>query len=469
MGMVEIRFGTDGWRAKMGENFTFANIRLVAQGYANFLKKNHPTGDIRVLVNHDTRYLAAEFAREAVKVLSTNRITVFSPERDSPTPAVSLAIGQNRLHGAMVLTASFHELLYNGVKFFSATGASMLPSQTLLLEREIAAIRERFQFLPCYSDGQYIKTCDLRPPYLAYLAQVVNFDLIRDSAIRIVVDNLYGTSRDYLDKLLIDHGTDVLAIHNYTDAFFGGVLPSSDRASLRELSRLVRERGADIGLATNLDGDRFGVVDARGRFIPANLIMPLLVEYLLGMRQLEGGIVKSVSTTDLIDRVAAHYRRKVYETPVGFKYLADMVASRNALLGIESSNGASLRGPVRVRDGILFNLLIAEMVAHHQKPLTELLADFFRRFPRRISREIPLAVTASRQERYQQLLDGREIPFGDNRPLRINRLDGSKFIFADSWLLIRQSGTRPVIRLYAEASSKRRVDELLQLGRRALG
>ena len=213
-------------------------------------------------------------------------------------------------------------------------------------------------------------------------------DIIKRAHLKIIVDNLYGTSRDYLDRLLSDYGIEITAIHNYSDSYFGGVIPSCNKSNLRELARLVVSKGTDIGLATNIDSDRFGVIDCRGRFIDANLIMPPLIEYLITVRKMSGDIIKSISSTDQITRVADYYQRKVHETPVGFKFLADMLSSRSAFIGVESTNGAALNSVIPCKDGILFNLLITEMLAHYQLPMPLLLSNFSKRFPPLFNREI---------------------------------------------------------------------------------
>ena len=388
--MTEIKFGTDGWQARMGKDFTFHNIRLITQAFANLLKRMHGNKEIAVMINYDTRYLSETFAQKAAQILALNKIHVFFPLRDAPTPAMALAIVQKQMRGGMCFTASFNEPIYNGIKIFNANGAPALPSKTLLLENEIKKIEPNFHFKHQYPDSGLIHYLDIRAPYLDYIAAIVRLDIIKRAHLKIIVDNLYGTSRDYLDRLLSDYGIEITAIHNYSDSYFGGVIPSCNKSNLRELARLVVSKGADIGLATDIDSDRFGIIDCRGRFIDANLIMPPLIEYLITERKMSGDIIKSVSSTDQITRVADFYQRKVHETPVGFKFLADMLSSRSAFIGVESTNGAALNGIIPCKDGILFNLLITEMLAHSQLSLPLLLSKFAKRFPPLFNREIQI-------------------------------------------------------------------------------
>lgn len=466
--MTEIRFGTDGWQARMGKDFTFAKVRLVAQAFANLLKRAHGGKEIAVMINYDSRYLSETFAQKAAQILALNKIDVFFPLRDAPTPAMALAIVQKQMRGGMCFTASLNEPIYNGIKIFTASGAPALPSRTLLLENEIRKIAAGFCFKHQYSDASLIHSLDIRPPYLDHIAATVRLDLIKRARLKIIVDNLFGTSRDYLDRLLADHGIEITAIHNYSDSYFGGVTPSCSQINLRELSRLVASKGADIGLATDIGSDRFGIIDPRGRFIDAQLLMPPLIEYLITVRKMSGDIVKSVSSTDQIARVAERYQRKVHETPVGFKFLADMLSSRNAFIGVEGTNGAALNGPVPCRDGILFNLLICEMLAHAQLSLPQLLGQFARRFPPLFNRETQVAKSVRRHEKFLSLLQEKNFAFPGLELLKIKYIDGIKFIFADSRLLLRESGTSNVIRIGAEAPSLRQVQRLLQTGRKLL-
>ena len=463
--MPEIRFGTDGWRARMGSDFTFHRVKLVAQAYANFLRKTVKTRDIGVMVNYDTRFLSREFALEAAKVLSLNKFSVSVPTRDAPSPAVSLAIVQNHLQGAMSFTASFNELIYNGIKLFDSRGAPLMPSKTVLIEDEVRRIEPNYHFKPKYPETQLIRFTDIKDPYLDYLAGMADLRLIKRSGIKIVVDNLYGTSRDYLDKILLDHDIEIFSMHNFSDPNFGGVIPSCGRVNLKELARTVVEKKADIGLGTDIDSDRFGIVDAHGRFVDSSTVIPPLIEYLITVRKMEGDIVKSISTTDQVNRVSRFYQRKVYETPVGFKYIADMMATKKAFIGVESTNGASLKGFIQVKDGILFNLLVAEMMAFHQKSLEDILKEFHRRFPPLFHREIRFACTPQRLEKYRALSGWKEPRIDGQDPLAVTQIDGIKYIFADSWLLLRESGTENLIRIYAESPQAKRSRHLLEAGR----
>jgi phosphoglucomutase len=466
--MSEIKFGTDGWQARMGKDFTFDRVRLTAQAFANLSKRTHGSKESAVMINYDTRYLSETFAKKAAQILSLNKIHVIFPLRDAPTPAMALAIVQKQMRGGMCFTATLNEPIYNGIKIFSANGAPAMPSKTLLLENEINKIEANFRFKHQYPDSSLIHHLDIRAPYLDHIASIIRLDTIKRARLKIIVDSLYGTSRDYLDRLLSDHGIEITAIHNYSDSYFGGGIPSCNQSNLRELARLVVSKGADIGLASDIGSDRFGIIDCRGRFVDANQIMPPLIEYLITVRKMNGDIIKSISSTEQITRVANHYQRKVHETPVGFKFLADMLSSRSAFIGVESTNGAALNGIIPCRDGILFNLLISEMLAHSQLSLPLLLNNFAKRFPPLFNREIGMIKNTARHEKYLALLQEKKFHFPGLDLLKIKYIDGIKFVFKDSWLLLRESGTNNVIRICAESSTPKQAQQLVHSGRKLL-
>lgn len=469
--MSVIKFGTDGWRAKMGEDFSFRNVRIFSQAYANYLKRRYPgkaaCQQICVIVNYDTRFLSEQFANETAKVFALNGIKTLMPERDAPLAPISLGIILQKCCGAVNITASFNKPVYNGVKVFNIKGMPLLPSETELIEKEAARIGTDFQFKPQYPDNALIDSIDVRAPYIDYLENQVDFGLIKNSGIKVIVDNLYGTSREYLDFILTENDIDAVSIHGFPYADFGGVISSCGRETLRDLSKLVVQQNAHIGVATDIDGDRFGIVDSRGRFLDSNTIMPPLIEYLITVRNMEGGVVKSISTTNNVRRVAEYYGRDVYSTRVGFKYLAHSLGVKKAFIAVESSNGASLNQVIPIKDGILFSLLITEMLAHHKLDMKQLLKDFYKRFPRLYSKEVAINKSQRIEDRYLELIQEKKQDLGPFNlvPLRVEYIDGVKFRFADSWLLIRQSGTSRVVRIYAESTSLEGTQKLIKAGR----
>lgn len=467
--MKPITFGTDGWRAKVGKEFSFKNVRLFAQGYANYLNHHKKTTTPQVIINFDTGYLSRRFALEAAKIFSLNQIKTFIPIRDVPLAAISLAIQKNRFHGGLNFSISSNRPNHHVVRIFSHMGAPSLPSQTSLIEEEVRKIESTFDFHHQYPQYDLIEDIDVKSAYIEYIKSVVDFDLIKKSGVKIVVDNQFGTSREYLDHMLSEQGIDAVSIHNFPYSQGAGARLSIESAGLKDLAREVVEGKADIGLAADIIGDRFGIVDSRGKYLCSNMIMPPLIEYLITVRKFEGGIVKSISTTNNIKKVADYYLRKVFVTPVGFKYLAQMMLQRKAFIAIESTNGASLNKTVPMKDGILFNLLVTEMLAHSHLKLDKILKNFYLKFPRLYSQEAQLKKTREREQRFKNLISDQEFRFAGLPLKKVVRIDGLKFIFKDSWLLIRESGTEDMIRIYAEAPSLKITKELIKSGRSLIG
>lgn len=463
--MNNIRFGTDGWRAKMGKDFTFKNVRIFSAAFVNYLKKRYKS-NIKVLLNYDTRFLSKNFAKEAGKILSINKIKVVLPYRDTPIPAFSYAIVKNKYNAGIMFTASFNRPICNGIKIFNNKGLPAMPSETSLIEMEVEKISKSFRFEYRYEDEDFIEFKDLRENYINYLEDIIDFDLIRNSKIKIVVDSLYGTSREYLDFVLLKNDIDVFSIHNYTDSFFGGVIPSCTKENLKDLSEIIIEKKYDIGLSTDIDSDRFGIIDSKGRFLSSNIIIPPLIDYLISVRRMEGGIVKSITTTNNIDNVAKFYSRKVYETPVGFKFLGDILQTKKVFIGVESTNGAALNYKIKTKDGILFSLLIAEMLAYYKEDMDKILKRFYKNYPKLISKEIHLKINAKRVENFEKFLKNDKILIMGKKPVRVSYIDGIKIYYSsNTWLAIRKSGTDNLIRIYAESPDNKILNKIIQYGR----
>jgi len=451
----------------MGEDFSFKNVRIFCQAYSNYLKHTCKCkiDEISIFVNYDTRFLSEEFAREAARIFSLNGIQTYMPERDAPLAAISLAMLEKKCCGAINFTASFNKPIFNGIKVFSRKGSPALPEETDAIETESEEVAKNFCHKPQYPDNKFISVVDVKPGYLKYLENIINFKLIKNSGIKIIVDNLYGTSREYLDYILTENDIESISIHNFPYSAFGGVISSCGKENLKDLSRLVISEKAHIGLATDIDGDRFGIVDSKGHFLSSNIIMPPLIEYLITVRKMEGGIVKSISTTNNIRAVAEYYFRKVHTTKIGFKYLAKALETHESFIAVESSNGAALNTNIKIKDGVLFSLLITEMLAYHRLDMDKLLKEFYSRFPRLYSNEIAISSNEKHIQRYNELLTQKSFDFGNLKVKKIDYVDGIKFRFPDSWLLIRKSGTNDVIRLYAESTGLKHTRHLMKVGR----
>lgn len=458
-----IKFGTSGWRAVMGEEFTFYNVRLVVQAIANYLRQQYGQDEIAIVVGYDTRFLSERFALEAAKILSHNRIKVYLANRDAPSQAQALQIIKKQAKGGINFTASFNPPEYNGLKFNVASGAPALPEVTDEIEAEVIRLQKVQAFCPYYSRTGYIEKIDMQTDYLEYLRPKVDFAVMREAKIKIGLDLLYGTSREYLDEILEEQEVNTEEIHGYVDPYFGGVVPSCTEENLKELKRLVKEKKCHLGIATDADGDRFGIIDEKGNFVDANIILSLLLDYLIRVKGWRGGVARSVATTHLIDRIARRYNLPLYRTPVGFKYLAQLLLEKKIIFGGEESASIAFQGHLPEKDGIYAGLLVAEMVAASGKSLSQLKEDLFREYGRKVDSHRNIPITPERKKKLDNLILSRPEEFAGRKACHIETVDGIKWDFEnDDWLLIRPSGTEPLIRIYAEADSTRELQRLIK-------
>jgi len=462
-----IKFGTAGWRAIIGDEFTFHNVRMVSQAICNYLKRKGlvPQG---IVIGYDTRFLSEKFAWEAAKVFTYNRIKTYLCTRDVPTPALCFAIRQQGAAGGVNFTASHNPPEYNGMKMFSAEGAESLPQVTNEIEKELSSL-ERTGFRDSYYlEEGYFNMINPQEDYLVLLRQKVDFSLIRDSQMKMVVDLLYGTARDYLDRILLEEGCQLKVIHNFRDPYFGGYSPESKEENLSELKQVLQNSDYHIGLATDADADRFGCLDRGGDYIPANYLIPLLLDYLVKKRGWRGGVARTVATSHLVDLVAQKYGLRVCETPVGFKYIGELILQNKVIMGGEESAGFSIKEHIPEKDGILACLLVAEMAAHNRKSLSQALAELYQEVGRRFyNRKVTVNLTPQLSMLLERRLQHPPKSLDELKVKQVVSLDGLKLLFDDgSWFLIRFSGTEAVVRYYAEADTPEKLEKIIECGRR---
>jgi alpha-D-glucose phosphate-specific phosphoglucomutase len=461
-----IKFGTSGWRGIIGEDFTFENVRVATQGVTNYLKKSGQKGS-GVIVAYDTRFLSEKFASEASRILAFNDIHAFLCDRDVPTPCVSYETVRRKAMGAINFTASHNPPEYNGLKFSTSNGAPALPEITRAIEEEIQTVQLKKERLDVYEKSELIETIDPKDRYLAELRNKVDVDVIRKSGLRIAIDSLYGTSRDYLDYFLLEAGVEVKIIHNYRDPYFGGFSPECSEKNLGELRKLVTDEKYDIGLSTDGDADRFGIIDDRNRFVSPNIVLALLALYLKRYREIPGGLARSVATTHLMDAIARKLDIPLYETPVGFKYIGELILADKIALGGEESAGMSMYRHLPEKDGILACLLVAEMVGRTGKKLNELIDDTYKEFGFFYTKRADMKLTPSLKDSLANRLANPPATLDGLKVREVNTTDGVKLIFDDNtWLLFRLSGTEPVARIYAEACSPKDLKHLLDSGKK---
>jgi len=460
-----IKFGTSGWRAVMGEEFTFANVRIVVQAIANYLKNRCAGQPISVVINYDTRFLSERYAGEAAKILSHNQIQVLLSDRDAPSQAQALQIIKRKVQAGVNFTASFNPPEYNGLKLNLETGAPALPHETDQIEEEVRRLSKGPVFCPYYPKKEFVQKIDLQEDYLSFIQKKIDFAAIKKAGLKIGVDLLYGTSREYLDEILEENDVPIEEIHGYIDPYFGGVTPSCSEENLKELKKLVKETGCDLGIATDADGDRFGILDQDGNFVIQNLILSLLLDYLVRTKGWRGGVARSVATTHLMDRVARRYGLILYKTPVGFRYMANLFLRRQIIFGGEESACIVVKDHLPEKDGIFAGLLVAEMMAVMGKTLTQLRRDFFREYGRKYGGQRNIPLNPKNERELKELIINPPARLAGRRVLGVERIDGIKLdLDDDDWLLLRFSGTEPLLRCYAEAGSKKDLEKLLNYG-----
>lgn len=469
--MAQIRFGTSGWRGIIADDFTFPNARIVVQAIAEHLKVTGLEGR-GIVVGYDSRFLAERFAQEAAQVLARNDIHVFLCNRDTPTPVVAYETVRRKAGGAVNVTASHNPPEWGGIKFSMATGAPALPEVTHFIETRAFELRTGPQIemleLDAAEKAGRLTMIDPLPPYLTHLRRLLDYETIRRGRLRVVVDPLFGTGRGYLDTACRDAACEVEVLHDWRDPLFGGGAPDPAPQRLTELGERVRRAKAHLGLATDGDADRFGIVDSDGTVVSANQILALLVRHLVSTRPAQGGIARSVATTHLVDAVAHRYGVPLYETPVGFKYLGDLISQGKVILAGEESAGLSIRGHVPEKDGILACLLAIELVAHRGGlSLRQLLNELTAEVGPFLSRRIDLALRPGERERLLAKLEAPPHQLAGRAVKETQRVDGVKLLFEDgSWLLIRPSGTEPVVRLYVEATNPQDLERLTEAGQK---
>ncbi len=469
--MEKIKFGTSGWRGVIADDFTMSRVRAVTQAIADHIAAQG-LKDKGMIVGYDTRFLSERFAEEAAAVLAANGIHTYLSNRDVPTPAISFEIIRRKAAGGINFTASHNPPQYNGIKFSSAWGGPALPETTKDIETRANALlaKNSIAFMPLAEAKEkgLVEEVDQRKAYLDDLKKKVDIETIRKSKLKIAVDLLYGTGRDYLDSMLRDAGCVVTVIHGQRDALFGGRSPEPSEANLAELSSLMEKGKFDVGLAVDGDADRFGVLDADGTYVNPNQALALVLDYLCRTRGWKGGAARSIATSHLIDAVAKKHGIEVYETGVGFKFIGELLVQGKIIFGGEESAGMTIKGHVPEKDGILACLLVAEMVAREKKSIKELLKRLYKEVGTILNERINIQLTEANRKAVGERLSQ---PLNELGGLRVKgkktTADGTKYMLEDdSWVLMRASGTEPVVRVYVESSSDEKIKELIDAGRK---
>ena len=466
-----IKFGTDGWRAVIGEDYTFANVRIVTQAVANYLQQEKLAGR-GLVVGFDTRFGSERFAVAAAEVLAANGIHVYLTQKATPTPVISYAILDKKAGGAAIITASHNPGTDNGYKYKPEYAGSASPEVVSKLEANLEATPvQRLDIKDAERQG-LVERFDGMPAYTRQVSGLVDLEQIRRAGLTIVVDAMYGAGAGYYPQLLEGGSTRIIPINHERNPIFPGIrAPEPIDPNLSRLKKVVKEGGADIGIAFDGDADRVGLIDEKGRFINQLQVFGLLAYYLLEVRGWRGPIVKSLSTTSMVDRLGELYKVPIFQTPVGFKHIGPKMIEEKAIMGGEESGGFGFTNHIPERDGILAGLFLIDFMLKQNKTPSELLQSLFDKVGGHYYDRLDMTYPAAQRPHIvQRVADARPEALVGQRVTNISTEGGYKYTLEDgSWLLIRFSGTEPLLRVYTETRSQDAVQQMLAEGRAMTG
>ncbi len=468
---MSVKFGTDGWRAVISDTFTFANLRLVSQAMADYiLEENNQNPS--VVIGFDTRFLSDRYAADVARVMAANGVQTWLARADTPTPAISYAVVNKKATAGVMITASHNAPRYNGVKLKASYGGSASPEQNKRVERLLQRNQEilhgpNLMDIDVAIREEKVIKFDPAWAYYEHLGTLLDLDVISGGELKIVADGMYGSGRRAIGEVLTRTRSRVHNIRHEMNPGFGGIHPEPISKNMGYLMSFIQSGHWDIGLATDGDADRIGAVDANGNFVDPHRIFALVLRYLVEKRGLRGKVVRTVSTTRMIDRIAQVYDLPVVETPVGFNHIADLMIANDVVMGGEESGGISIKGHIPEGDGVLMGLLLLEVMADARAPLQELVNDLLRTYgPAQYARtDMKLTRPVAKAAMVKMLVDCAPAAIAAVDVEDVQTTDGVKYYLNDgSWLLIRPSGTEPVLRVYAEAPDDERVQALLNFG-----
>jgi alpha-D-glucose phosphate-specific phosphoglucomutase len=469
-----IKFGTDGWRAVIAEEFTFENVRYCAQGVADYLNKAK-LAKRGIIIGYDTRFASENFAAAAAEVLAGNGIKVFLTPAATPTPVISYGVLAKKVAGAVIITASHNPGEWNGFKYKDENGWSASDAET---DKMISFINKsydagRVNRLPLAEakKKKLVLITDLAPVYFKQIARLVDIQGLKRAKLNVVIDPLYGAGAGYLKRILEGGSLKLLEIHGERNPIFPGLHPEPILPHLNELADTVKKNEADVGLANDGDADRMGIIDENGNFVDQLQVFALLCLYFLEVRGERGAIIKTLTTTNMANLLGKLYNVPVHQTPVGFKYIAPLMKSENAIIGGEESGGYGFRGHVLERDGILGNLFFLDFMVKTGKNPSKLLEYLYSKVgPHHYHRVDIKFPEAERQKIIERVRNRPHDTIDGVKVLKLDTTDGYRFVLADnSWLLIRFSGTEPLLRIYCETDTPKRALRLVEIGKKIAG
>lgn len=464
-----IKFGTGGWRAIIGDEFTKANVCTLSQAISDEMKEN---GSDKIVIGFDRRFLSDISAAWAAEVFAANGIKVLFIKKAAPTPLVMFGVKTLGTKYGMAVTASHNPAEYNGIKVFTEGGRDAAAERTALFEERIAKGVE-VKSMPFDKGLQsgIIEYLDISNEYIDSIISMVDMEAIKKAHLKVLLDPMFGVSRTSLQTILMTARCDVDIINDRHDTLFGGKLPSPSAATLQRLRQLVTEEGYDLGIATDGDADRIGIIDDKGNFIHPNQIMALLYYYFLKYKGWKGDIVRNIATSHLLDKIAESFGQKCYEVPVGFKHISSKMEETDALIGGESSGGLTIRGHIKGKDGIFASTLLVELISKTGKKLSELLDEIYSIYGKCEMCETDFKFSAEKKEELKKLLfEEKKIPEYEYEIDRVSYMDGLKIYFKNGgWIIARFSGTEPLIRIFCEMEDMEKAKKCCDKMREFLG
>lgn len=461
-----IKFGTDGWRAIIAEEFTFDNVELVTKAIAAYIKDKYGFS-LPVIIGYDTRFMADKFAKRAAEILNKYGFNVKITDRDTPTPVVAYSARNLNTSGALMFTASHNPPEYCGIKYIPDYAGPATTDITDIIVENIKKLQSGNEsFLKPAEIKGNTEIFNPKNSYFNWIKKLIDFEKIKNANIKIYYDPIYSTGRGYFDDLLKESGCSVTTIHNWIDPLYGGGMPEPKEKFLAELIKLVKNNSPALGFGTDGDADRFGVIDENGNYVTPNEIIAILLKHLIKNKRRKGSVVKTVAASQMINKIAEKYNITVHETSVGFKYIGQIMRQEDVIIGGEESGGLSIWGHIPEKDGIIANLSILEAVAYEGKPLYKIIENLKNEIKiNYINHRIDLSVTEDiKQNIINIFTQASSFEFGRMKIKQINNIDGIKLYFDDnnSWILIRPSGTEPLLRIYFETDSIEKLDKLVE-------
>jgi len=459
-----IKFGTDGWRAVIAQDFTFENVAIVSQAISDYLKIKVKKKK-KVVIGYDRRFLSKEFAKTVALVLAANKIKVVLSDRDVPTPVISLNCLKGKYDLGIMITASHNPAQFNGLKIKSPEGGSADKPVTNKVESLLGKTKVRQIEESEAKKKKLLEIRDLTKIYVEFLKKFVDLKRIKKLKLKVLIEVMYGSGDSYVEKILGKSNIKIDYLHNEFNPSFGGINPEPVEDNIRELLLKMKKGKYDLALVLDGDADRLAMVDGHGNYVNAQVILPLLAIHMVKNRKISGAIGKTVVGSDVIDKVALCLGVACYETPVGFKYLSKLFKENLICIGGEEAGGVGFKGYIPERDGSLSFLLVLEMLSFEGKKFDTVLGQFYKKYGRHYYSRTAIPVKSVKKSladmKLPKQLYGKKVQ-------RVNTLDGIKLITKDNWLMFRKSGTEPIVRVYAESKSKKEGEQLVALGKRMI-